>query len=61
MALVCRNGGKECCGCGNCRENGDFEHLQCHFCGEALDGDDGYRDSLFAVLCLECLLRLHKL
>ena len=61
MALVCENGAKECCGCGNCRADSASLRRHCHFCGDALDGDEGYRDSVFEVLCLECLLSLHWL
>ena len=61
MALVCKNGAKECCGCGECLENDRIAELECHFCGKRLDEDEGYRDLLFAVLCLECLMKLHRL
>lgn len=60
MALVCINGAKECCGCGNCFENGDNSQYMCQFCGKALGRDERYKNSLFEVLCSKCLLRLHK-
>ena len=61
MALVCKNGSKECCGCGECCENDTDIMLKCRFCGTEVSEDEGYRDLLFAVLCLDCLAKLHRL
>jgi hypothetical protein len=61
MALVCINGAKECCGCGDCLENGGNSQYVCQFCGRELNRDERYKSSIFEVLCSKCLLRLHKI
>ena len=62
MALVCKNGAKECCGCGCCDRFGESnEVLECQRCGEELASGEGYGDAMYATLCLECLKLLYRL
>lgn len=58
MGLACKNGGKSCDGCGECKNEacGTF----CAKCGERICGDEVYGDLFYDTLCLSCLIKLHK-
>ncbi len=58
VGLTCRNGGKECDGCGECASQKDGRF--CGRCGEGLGDGETYSDLFYDVLCLRCLMKLHK-
>ena len=52
MALVCKSGGKECVGCGECVSQNEDEFFgSCPVCGRLLKDEDGFSDKYFHFLC----------
>jgi len=54
VALVCENGAKECCGCGECGVGSENEKLCCSVCRKALADGEGRIASVYGILCAEC-------
>ncbi len=55
MGLVCRNGARECDGCGECKS--EKEGIFCESCGARIEGDEIYGNMFYDILCL---IKLHK-
>lgn len=56
MAMICKNGAKECDGCMKC--HGEVEPLRCLSCGEKLDYFDTiyyFKESTEIVGCEYCI------
>lgn len=58
MAYMCvQQSGRECDGCGNCKEHDP--NVFCQKCGVSIYGDV-YQDIDYEQLCIDCLEELHK-
>ena len=55
MALICKSGGKECDGCGECFGDSKEESLgSCSVCGLALKENESFFYRYFYMLCRRC-------
>ena len=55
MALICKSGGKECEGCGECFGVREAESLEsCAICGLAQKGNEIFFHRYFYILCRGC-------
>ena len=55
MALICKSGGKECVGCGECFGESEAESLgSCAICGRAINENEFFFHKYFYILCRGC-------
>lgn len=54
MSLICKSGGKECSGCGQCMEE-ETARVYCDKCGSAIYCGETYYRINGQALCEECI------